>query len=91
VYLIDIDRWVQQNHGKTKLKWAINSIAQLNLNQVQEWQHEYPECRENNTTANTKFTEMAMVALGGFGDEQEEKFRDKIMKNVMREIILDKK
>jgi hypothetical protein len=34
---------------------------------------------------------MAMVALGGFGDEEEAKFRDKIMKNVMREIILDKK
>jgi hypothetical protein len=33
---------------------------------------------------------MAMVALGGFGDEQETKFRDKIMKNVLKEIVVSK-
>ena len=91
VYVKDNDTWEKENLEKKKLKWAINSIAQLNLNQIQQWQQEYPECVENNTVANTRFNEMAMVALGGFGDEEETKFRDKIMKNVMREIILDKK
>ena len=90
VYVKDNDTWEKENLEKKKLKWAINSIAQLNLNQVQQWQQEYPECRENNTSTNTKFTEMAMVALGGIGDEQEAKFRDKIMKNVLREIVVDK-
>ena len=31
-----------------------------------------------------------MVALGGFGDVEETKFRDKIVKNVLKEIIIDK-
>jgi hypothetical protein len=90
VYVKDNDTWEKENMEKKKLKWAINSIAQLNLNQVQEWQQEYPECRENNTVANTRFNEMAMVALGGFGDEQETKFRDKIMKNILKEIVVSK-
>jgi|UniRef100_A0A6C0LR08 hypothetical protein len=90
VYVKDNDTWEKENLEKKKLKWAINSIAQLNLNQVQQWQQEYPECAENNTTANTKFNQMAMIALGGFGDEEETKFRDKIMKNVLREIVLAK-
>ena len=90
VYVKDNDTWEKENLEKKKLKWAINSIAQLNLNQVQEWQQEYPECRENNTVANTRFNKMAMVALGGFGDEEETKYRDKIMKNVLREIIISK-
>ena len=90
VYVKDNDTWEKENLEKKKLKWAINSIAQLNLNQVQDWQQEYPECRENNTVANTEFNKMAMVALGGFGDEQETKFRDKIVKNVLKEIIIDK-
>ena len=90
VYVKDNDTWEKENLEKKKLKWAINSIAQLNLNQVQEWQQEYPECRENNTIANTRFNKMAMVALGGFGDEEETKYRDKIMKNVLREIIISK-
>jgi hypothetical protein len=90
VYIKDNDTWEKENQEKKKLKWAINSIAQLNLNQVQEWQQKYPECKENNTTANTHFNEIAMVALGGFGDEQETKYRDKIMKNVLREIVISK-
>ena len=90
VYVKDNDTWEKENQEKKKLKWAINSIAQLNLNQVQQWQQEYPECRENNSTANTRFNEMAMVALGGMGDEQIKKFDDKIMKNVLREIIISK-
>uniref|UniRef100_A0A6C0EAY4 C2H2-type domain-containing protein n=1 Tax=viral metagenome TaxID=1070528 RepID=A0A6C0EAY4_9ZZZZ len=90
VYVKDNDTWEKENQEKKKLKWAIHSIAQLNLNQVQQWQQEYPECRENNTIANTRFNEMAMVALGGFGDEEVKKFDDKIMKNVMREIVVAK-
>ena len=88
VYVKDNDIWEKENQEKKKLKWAINSIAQLNLNQVQQWQQEYPECRENNTVANTEFNKMAMVALGGFGDEQEKKFNDKIVKNVLKEIVV---
>jgi hypothetical protein len=90
VYVKDNDTWEKENQEKKKLKWAINSIAQLNLNQVQQWQQEYPECRENNTVANTRFNEMAMVALGGFGDEQVKKFNDKIVKNVLKEIVVSK-
>ena len=90
IYVKDNDTWEKENLEKKKLKWAINSIAQLNLNQVHEWQQEYPECRENNTIANTQFNKMAMVALGGFGDEQETKFREKIMKNVLKEIVVSK-
>jgi hypothetical protein len=90
VYVKDNDTWEKENLEKKKLKWAINSIAQLNLNQVQDWQQEYPECRENNTVANTHFNKMAMVALGGFGDDEETKFRDKIVKNVLKEIVVSK-
>jgi hypothetical protein len=88
VYVKDNDTWEKENLEKKKLKWAINSIAQLNLNQVQQWQQEYPECRENNTVANTRFNEMAMIALGGFGDEQVKKFNDKIVKNVLKEVVV---
>jgi hypothetical protein len=90
VYVKDNDTWEKENLEKKKLKWAINSIAQLNLNQVQQWQQEYPECRENNTVANTRFNEMAMIALGGFGDEQVKKFNDKIVKNVLKEVVISR-
>jgi hypothetical protein len=35
--------------------------------------------------------ELTSVALGGRGKEQEDKFREKIMRNVIKEVVLDKK
>jgi hypothetical protein len=29
--------------------------------------------------------------LGGYGKEEEDKFRDKIMRNVLKEVVLDRK
>jgi hypothetical protein len=91
LYIKDNDKWEKENDEKRRFKWAINRIAQLNLNQLQNWQLAYPESVINNTPANEKFTELALVALGGRGEEQENKFREKIMKNVLKEVVLDKK
>jgi len=62
----------------------------LNLNKIQEWQQRYPECIINNTKQNERFTELALVALGGRGAEEEEKYREKIIKNVLKEVVIDK-
>jgi hypothetical protein len=91
VYIKDNDVWEKENDEKKKLKWTIDRIAQLNLNQVQQWQEKFPECKENNTRANEHFFGLTRVALGGQGKEQEDKFREKIMRNVLKEVVLDKK
>ena len=90
VYIKDNDIWEKENEEKKKIKWAINSIGKLNFNQNQCWQEKYPECRENNTRENEKFFKLASVALGGQGKEEEDKYREKIMKNVLKEVVLDK-
>ena len=91
VYIKDNDIWEKETDEKKRVKWAIDSIAQLNLNQIQQWQVKFPECKENNTRANDHFFALTKVALGGQGKEQEEKFREKIMRNVLKEVVLDKK
>jgi hypothetical protein len=90
VYIKDNDIWGKENDDKHKLKWTIDRIAQLNLNQIQQWQEKYPQCKENNTKENHRFTELALVALGGRGEEEEEKLREKIIRNVIKEVVLNK-
>jgi hypothetical protein len=90
VYIKDNNIWEKENEEKQKLKWAIDRIAQLNLNQVQNWQQEYPECIENNTRENEYFFKLAAVALGGRGKDEQDKCREKIMRNVLKEVVLDK-
>jgi len=90
LYIKDNDTWEKETDEKKKLNWVVNRIAQLNLNQIQQWQQEYPDCVKNNTPANEKFTELALVALGGRGEDEILKFNDKIMKNVLKEVILSR-
>jgi hypothetical protein len=90
VYIKDNDTWEKDNEEKKKLNWAVNRIAQLNLNQIQQWQQEYPDSVKNNTPANEKFTELALAALGGRDMEEIHKYNDKIMKNVLKEVILSR-
>ena len=90
VYIKDNDAWEKDTEEKKKLNWAVNRIAQLNLNQIQQWQQEYPDSVKNNTPDNEKFTELALAALGGRDMEEIHKYNDKIMKNVLKEVILSK-
>jgi hypothetical protein len=90
VYIKDNDIWEKENNEKQKLKWTIDKIAELNLKQHENWQEKYPICRENNTKENQHFFKLAAVALGGRGEDEQDKYRDKIMRNVLKEVVLDK-
>jgi hypothetical protein len=90
VYIKDNDAWEKETDEKKKLNWVVNRIAQLNLNQIQQWQQEFPDSVENNTPANEKFTELALVALGGRDMDEIHKYNDKIMRNVLKEVILSR-
>jgi hypothetical protein len=90
LYIKDNDKWEKENNEKQKLKWTIDKIAQLNLVQHHNWQEKYPVCIENNTKENEYFFKLAAVALGGRGEDEKDKYRDKIMRNVLKEVVLDK-
>jgi len=90
VYIKDNDKWEKENNEKQKLKWTIDRIAELNLVQHHNWQEKYPVCIENNTKENEYFFKLAAVALGGKGEDEKDKYRDKIMRNVLKEVVLDK-
>jgi hypothetical protein len=91
VYIKDNNIWEKENNEKQKLKWTIDRIAQLNLVQHHNWQQRYPVCIENNTKENEYFFKLAAVALGGKGEDEKDKYREKIMRNVLKEVVLDKK
>jgi len=90
VYIKDNNIWEKENNEKQKLKWTIDKIAQMNLVQHHNWQEKFPVCRENNTKENEYFFKLAAVALGGKGEDEQDKYREKIMRNVLKEVVLDK-
>jgi len=91
LYIKDQNVWTKENPDKNKFKRAVKQVAKLNLNQLPKWQEKNPDCVNINTPENEEFIKLSLAALGSRTPEEEDKFVDKIMKNVLKEVIIDKK
>ena len=65
-------------------------MAQKNLNQLPKWQEENPQCTDINTKENEAYLQLSLAALGGRSPEEDAKYMDKIVRNVLKEVIIDK-
>jgi hypothetical protein len=90
VYIKNNDIWEKEGPDKVSLQRAVNRVAQMNLNQLQKWQKENPDCERIDTKENEEYLHLSLVALGGKTQEEDEKYMDKILKNVLREVVIDK-
>ena len=90
LYIKNDNNWEKEEPEKTKLKRAVNQVARMNLSQLPKWQRENPESEVLDTKENEDYIKYSMAALGGKGDEEEERFVNKIMKNVIKEVLIDK-
>ena len=91
LYIKHDNSWEKEEPDKTKLKNAVNHVARMNLSQLPLWKKQNPESTVIDTKQNDEYIKYSMAALGGRGDDEEEKFIDKIMKNVIKEVVIDKK
>jgi hypothetical protein len=90
MYVKDHDVWEKENSEKSRLTKAVKMIADKNLQQTQEWMKAHPECAVNNTPENENFVTIMLAALGGQTEEEDNKNRDKILRNIAREVSIDK-
>jgi uncharacterized protein YqcC (DUF446 family) len=91
VYIKHDNIWAKEEPDKKKLKWAVNSVARLNLRQIDIWQEENPEYKIGESNKNFEYLKYCSAALGGQHTEEDNKFMNKIMKNVLKEVVIDKK
>ena len=90
LYVKDEDTWEKEEPEKTKLKKAVNQVARMNLSQLPKWQKENPASEVLDTKENNEYVKYSLAALGGKDKEEDDKFVEKIMKNVLREVAVDK-
>ena len=90
LYIKDENVWEKEDDNKTKFKKVINQIANKNLQQLKTWKNEHPDCINLDTNDNIAFRKYYKVALGGGNDDEDEKFTEKIKRNVLKEILVDK-
>ena len=91
VFVKDENAWQKDDDEKAKLKLAIQRVARKNLKTLPKWQEENPDFRILDTKENDDYLKIALNSLGGQTDEQQEKYVEKIVRNVLREVVIEKK
>jgi hypothetical protein len=90
VYIKDQDIWEKENNEKTKLRNVLKKIARKNLKMLPAWQEQNPEFRYLDTRENSEFIQISLNSLGPESREEQERQEDKIIRNVLKEVVLDK-
>jgi hypothetical protein len=90
LYIKDKDVWEKESSEKSHLKQFVKNIAKKNLQKLPAWQEKNPDFIKTDTPENNEFLKISLNSLGAYNEEEEEKDMNKIMRNVLKEVVLDK-
>ena len=89
VYIKDADKW-EKDANKEKFRKAVKGVAYKNERMRPVWYAETPNVDVLGSENCEKFFKYSAEALGGYGTEENREFENKIMKNVLKEVTIDK-
>jgi hypothetical protein len=85
IYLKEQDSWNKDDKDKTRLKQIIEKIEYKNVAALHNWCNENPDAKVNNTANNVLKDKIFYQTLQG-----DERTRDKIIKNISKEVTIEK-
>ena len=88
IYIKDADKWEKEDDNKTRLRKAIRKIASKNYRLLPEFREKYPGCQYADSQYSDKYNKMVVEAMGGTGNEDEKE--DKIIKNISKNVLIQK-
>jgi len=89
MYVKDENKWEKENDEKLKLRKVIKHIAHKNSNLIPEFRAKYPDCGKSDSVKSDQYNKLVIEAMGGPGDNDNEK-ENKIIKKIAKEVIIDK-
>jgi hypothetical protein len=90
LYIKDDGLWQKDDEEKSKLTKAIKIVGNKNMLQISEWQKAYPEYNDPESKQNDKYMKMICNVMSGSTKEEADKNYEKIIKNIAREVVIDK-
>ena len=90
LYIKDNDEWEKQANSKEKMSKIIGQVANKNCRNIPKWAEEHPGYEVFDSPENMEYMNMTQAVLGGFGEEENKQFKDKIIKGVIKEVLVNK-
>jgi len=89
VYVKDEDEWQKEEENKKRIKQVISNVVSKNMKLLPEYQNKYPECMNPESKKSDEYNKIIMETMGG-GMDVADKNKEKIIKKVTKEVIIEK-
>jgi len=90
LYVKDKDSWEKENDENFKKKQAIKGIENKNIKQLPQWRAENPTAEDTDTKKHLEYQHILIESMGGSTLEDDDKKHNKIVRNVAKEVVIDK-
>jgi len=89
VYVKDEDEWQKEQDDKKRIRQVISNVVSKNMKLLPEYQNKYPECMNPESKKSDEYNKIIMETMGG-GMDVVDKNKEKIIKKVTKEVIIEK-
>ena len=89
IYIKDDDKWEKEDPEKKTIKKVISKVAFKNQRLLPKFKEAHPGCNMAESKYSDQYSKIVIEAMGGAGDNDDEK-TDNIIKNIVKEVIIDK-
>lgn len=89
IYIKHNNQWQKDTNDNFNLKKVIKAIAHKNTKMIPKYREKYPETQISTSKMSDKYNRSIIEALGGPGDNTDEK-TEKIIKRIAKEIMISK-
>jgi transcriptional regulator with PAS, ATPase and Fis domain len=90
LYIKNDNQWFKETEDKPLLTKAIKTIANENIKQIKTWRDKNPECTDSDSKKNNLYLKIVSNSMSGTDKEECDKNINKIIKNIVKETIIDK-
>jgi len=90
IYIKGENVWEKENEEKEKIKKAIKEIANKNIQKISEWTIAHPSCKNSSSKTNDQYLKILNESMCSETKEEDDEKYNKIIKNVVKEVIIDK-
>ena len=88
VYIKDADKW-EKDENKTQMHKLIKRVVSKNTKMFAKFKEAHPDCLTYHSKYSEQYNKIVYESMGGKGDDDYEK-NEKIIKNVLKEVVVDK-
>ena len=90
LYIKDENKWEKEPKDSPKLNSAIRYVASKNISNISEWVNQHPGCTLSDSKYNNKYSDIVSNSMSGETEIEQQKNMEKIIKNISRQVIIDK-